>query len=363
MKPIIDKPILYIKGSTINDVRLRKFINYFVINSISVSFIGWDRNGENSNIAGVKSNYIHRNGCTSKKQTIFNYVIWMIKLFVKLIFTKNLKQYNIIAINFDSCLPLFLVSWIRNINYYYEIYDEFALSYNFPSKLKILIKRLDSKMISRATKVIHVDSNRCNSNHNNSIIIENTPNDFLLGKERDYSKLEKTFAVIGYFSSSRGLDQIYKFALENQDLKFLLVGVFANNDENEKNFNKLNNVIKYNYMPQEQLFKLMLPCCAIFSLYNPVLEINKFAASNKVYDSMMLGIPVITNKEVSNSKIISKKRIGIIVDFQYNKTWDILKDKNLLKNCKELGNNGRQLFLKEYVFNELVSKRLVPELD
>ena len=115
-------------------------------------------------------------------------------------------------------------------------------------------------------------------------------------------------------------------------------------------------------MPQEQLFELMLSCCAIFSLYNPILEINKFAASNKVYDSMMLGIPVITNKEVANSKIISEKRIGIIVDYQYNETWDILKEKNILQKCKELGSNGRQLYLEEYVFDELVNKRLVSEL-
>ncbi len=357
------KPILYIKGSPTNDVRLRKFLNYFVNINVKVSFFGWDKVGNNENIAGVTTNYLHRKVCKSKKQTIFNYVIWMIKLFVKLLFKKNLKQYNIIAINFDSCFPMFLVSKIRNINFYYEIYDEFALSYNFPSKIKSLIQKLDSKMIKRANKVIHVDSNRCNLKDNNSIIIENTPYDFLCGKEREYSKLEKTFAVIGYFSPTRGLEQIYKFAKENQDLKFLLVGVFANNDESEKKFKKLSNVRKYDYMPQEELFELMLSCCAIFSLYNPTLEINKFAASNKVYDSMMLGIPVITNKEVVNSRIILEKKIGIVVDYQYNKTWDILKENDILGKCKELGSNGRQLYLKEYLFDELVKNRLVPELD
>ena len=357
------KPLLYIKGSSSKDVRLRKFLNYFVNNNADVSFFGWDRSDENDIFFGVKTNYIHRKGCKSKKQTIFNYVVWMIKLFIKLLFTKNLKQYNIIAINFDSCFPMFLVSKLKNVSYYYEIYDEFALSYNFPSKLKSLIKILDSKMTARAKRVILVDSNRCKLLDNKSIIIENTPYDFLGGKERNYSTIERTFAIIGYFSTIRGMDQIYLFAKENQNFKFLLAGVFANNEEYEKKFITLQNVTKYDFMPQEQLFKLMTSCCAIFSLYNPKIEINKLAASNKVYDAMMLGIPVITNKEVINSKFILEKKIGIVVDYQYNKTWDVLKDIDLIEKCKELGSNGRRLYLNEYIFDRLVKNRLVPELD
>ncbi|MFV0270975.1 MAG: hypothetical protein ACK5HZ_04740 [Macellibacteroides fermentans] len=357
------KPILYIKSSSSEDVRLRKFLLYFSNKGINVFFWGWDRRNTNNKIKDVNTQYIHKKGCKSKKELIFNYFVWMFKLFFKLLFTKNLNQYNIIAINFDSCFPIYMASKFRRICYFYEIYDEFALSYNFPPIIKRLISSLDHKMMVRAKKIIHVDSNRCHKLESNSIIIENTPYDFLKGIERDYSKIERTFAIIGYFSATRGLDQIYKFAKDNLQLNFLLVGVFSNNEEYKLKFNQLPNIIKYDFMAQENLFELMLSCCGIFSLYNPSIEINKLAASNKVYDAMMLGIPVITNKEVINSKFIIENKIGFVVNYQYDKTWDILKENELLAKCKELGENGRKLYLEKYLFDNLVENRLMKELD
>lgn len=116
-------------------------------------------------------------------------------------------------------------------------------------------------------------------------------------------------------------------------------------------------------MPQEKLFELMLSCCAIFSLYNPAIEINKLAASNKVYDAMMLGIPVITNKEVINSKFILENKIGFVINYECDATWDILINDNFLDMCKTLGKNGRKLYLKDYLFGNLVKNRLLPELN
>ena len=356
------QPILYIKGSSSRDVRLRKFLYYFINNNMKVSFWGWDRNCENQMIDGVSTKYIHHGGSRSKKQAMINYLIWMIKLFFKLLFTKNLKKYNIIAINFDSCFPIYVISKIRKIKFFYEVYDEFALSYNFSSRIKNVIRKLDHKIMDQATKVIHVDSNRCLYDKK-YIIIENTPYDFLNGVERDYSQLERTFAIIGYFSPTRGLDQIYKFAKNNPQLNFLLVGVFANNEEYKEKFSNLNNVIRHDFMPQEKLFELMLSCCAIFSLYNPAIEINKLAASNKVYDAMMLGIPVITNKEVINSKFILENKIGFVINYECDATWDILINDNFLDMCKTLGKNGRKLYLKDYLFGNLVKNRLLPELN
>ena len=113
---------------------------------------------------------------------------------------------------------------------------------------------------------------------------------------------------------------------------------------------------------QNKLFEYLRHCCGIFSLYNPVLEINRLAASNKVYDAMMMGIPVITNPEVINSKKIKEYNVGIIVDYVFNSSWDILKSPNWLNDCKRIGKNGRKIYLEQYEFKKLVEERLLPIL-
>lgn len=68
----------------------------------------------------------------------------------------------------------------------------------------------------------------------------------------------------------------------------------------------------YDRMPQAELFDKLIDCCGIFSLYDPKLEINRLAASNKVYDAMMLGIPVITNPEVTNSVLLKNMGLALL---------------------------------------------------
>jgi hypothetical protein len=353
------KPILYIKGSSEKDVRLQKFIKFFSSKNIDVSFWGWNRNRTRSDNSQI--NYILKGGGNGGKWLPFYYLLWMILLFLKLVFARKLSHYNIIAINFECGFPLFLVSKVRKFNFIYEVYDEFSISHNFPVWLKKYLVKVDHKIMKKAEFVIHVDNNRIRYNDCKSIVIENTPYDYFNGETRDYESITLKFAIIGLLSQLRGLEQIYLFALNNPQISFILAGVFY--DSNFKNkLLALSNVESYEKMPQDVLFSKIKDCCGIFSLYDTILEINKLAASNKVYDAMMLGIPVITNPEVINSSFIIDNRVGVVVDFQYNSSWKILSDDGFISVAKELGKNGRRLFLKRYLFDDIVSKRLLPHL-
>ena len=357
------KKILYVKGSAIDDVRLRKSILFFLRQKdYRVEFIGWDRARDNQLIDNIDIKYIHKGGTMNKKILVLNYLLWILKLFFKLLFMKGLKDRIVIAVNFDAAFPVYFVSKFKNINYLYEIHDEIALSYNFGKGLKDVVRRIDKRICENANKVIHVDENRCDVNNSHNVIIENSPYDFFSGKDRSYDKVQHKFAVIGYFSDVRCIDQIYLFAKNNPQLTFMLAGK-GMNSELESKFKKLSNAEFYDFMPQEILFSLMLECCAIFSLYEPSIEINKLAASNKVYDAMMLGIPVITNPEVVNSKFILDNNIGLVVNCVYDSSWSILASTNFVDHSISIGKKGRSLYLKYYEFDKLMEKRLLPILD
>ena len=135
------KPILYIKGSPIDDVRIHKFISFFRSKCIDVYFWGWNRTAKKEPKCD-KVKYLLTGGGFGGKLLLLYYPIWMVVLFCNFMFDFNLKKYTIIAINFECAFPLFLASKIRNIPYIYEVYDEFAISHRFSSWLKKMIVKI-----------------------------------------------------------------------------------------------------------------------------------------------------------------------------------------------------------------------------
>lgn len=353
------KPILYIKASSEKDVRLSKFLKFFKTKNIQVCFWGWNRYNEKMNSSDTNAKYIFNGKIINLP---ISYCVFMVILFFKLLFFKKKKYKNIICINFETALPVYIVSKIRHYKFIYEIYDEFSKSYPFPAWLKHWIEKIDLKIIKRADYVIHVDKNRIiGPEKSKSIIIENTPFDYWKGRKRDYTNIKHKFAIVGFFSDVRGMEQIYKFAKSNSSIQFFLAGRFTSESMKNK-FVQLSNVEFHDFMPQEQLFSIMKDCCSIFSLYNPSLEINRLAASNKVYDAMMLGIPVLTNPEVVNSSFIEKNDIGYIINYKYDSSWDVLSQADYIKTCILKGRKGRELYLSTYKFEKLVEERLLPLL-
>lgn len=63
--------------------------------------------------------------------------------------------------------------------------------------------------MKKAGLVIHVDNNRITYNECKTVVIENSPYDYLKGKERNYDSVKHSFAIIGNISSTRGIDQIF----------------------------------------------------------------------------------------------------------------------------------------------------------
>lgn len=356
------KSIIYIKGSDIYDVRLQKFLKFFVDRKTDLSFWGWSRLKENKTMQGVAEEYLLSGGGYGKKSKLFfYYFLWVLVVFVKCLKT-NLKDKVVIAIDFDSALGVYLASKFKKINYVYEVYDDFALRYKFPAFVKKTVHKIDTKIMNKSKCVIHVDENRVLYKDCKWIVIENTPSDIFCGEQRKYEEIEEYFAVIGHMSKERGLLPILDFIKNNPHIRFLVVGRFLDESILEE-YNKQPNVEYYNYMPQSELFKKMGHCCAIFSLYDPSIEINRLAASNKVYDAMMFGIPVITNKEVVNSDFIMQNNLGFVIDYNYNDSWSCLTSGSFMDKVKEMGTNGRIMYLNRYQFSELVKQRLIPVIE
>lgn len=358
------KKVLMIYATSIHNVRLQKVALFLHNHGYKLNFMGWerykDRTAEDSKFEII--DYLLKGGGEANKKLPLLYVIYLIKLFFKLLFRGTLNKEIVFAVNFESAYMVYLVSKLRKIHYIYEIRDEFAISHTFSQKMRNRLKNIDKKIRRCSEFYIHVDDNRLSSiDWSNHIIIYNAPYDIYDQKKEIVINYENSFAVTGWLNKIRGLKSIYCFAQDNPAIRFIIAGEFIDEDV-KKAFLNLPNVEYHHFMPQRDLFELIKHCRGIFSLYDPSLEINKLAASNKLYDAMMLSVPVVVNNEIQAADMVRAIDMGYVINYDYDDSWSILVDFNE-SEARRKGKNGRKEYLEKYEFGKMLERKFLPCLE
>lgn len=359
----MNKRILIIFASSPNSVRLSKEASFLKTKGFSLSYIGWCRSAKKfaPDNRFEQMTTLLTGGGTSTKTLPLKYFCYIIRLVFHLLFKRDLKKYTIFAINFESAYAVWFVSHFRKVNYIYDIWDEFAISHGFPKWVIRVLRRLDKKIRNKASFYIHVDANRVSEiDGDNYVIIYNSPLDYYEGKkiEKNY---KNSFAVTGWLNETRGLQSIFEFAKDNPSIRFIVAGGFRQNEFRDK-FLSLPNIEYHVFMPQRELFNLINDCRGIFSLYDTKIPINKLAASNKLYDAMMLGIPIIVNKDLEVACNVEKQQLGYVVDYEYNSSWNQLSVFNVDK-IRLYGQCGRNLYLENYEFSAMMESVFIPAYE
>ncbi len=71
----------------------------------------------------------------------------------------------------------------------------------------------------------------------------------------------------------------------------------------------------YGEISPERSMALAASCAAIFAHYNPIIKNHIFAAPNKVYDAMMIGVPVLINTECRISSFARQEGFGLTTPY------------------------------------------------
>jgi glycosyltransferase involved in cell wall biosynthesis len=154
-----------------------------------------------------------------------------------------------------------------------------------------------------------------------------------------------TLSYTGNIMRNRGLDKIAAAIKGLNNVEFIIAGRVIDKELLD-HILELSNV-KYKGLLQ-QTDALALEACSdtIISLADFKVP-NNFTIPNKIFEAMMLGVPVITNMA---HELINKSNSGIIVEYndidQIKAAIVLLRDNIELRRM--LGNNGRKAFLQKY---------------
>ena len=355
-----NKKIIVIANCDEDRPHLQKLLSVYERWMGHIQFIGWDRRNQKKDRhdSNISYRYIQRGWGYANNWLLLGLPLWALKVFFFVLRTDGALFH---VIDFDSALPTLLAAKLKGKPVVYDIRDNFSLRHNWPAWLKRMIEILDTFLIMRSDKIIVVDESRIEKRWNaykeKFVILYNAPPD--VPKPQNYNSKNRPFTVYtsGYLTEVRGIKLLLQAAEQLPDIKILMAGRFINR--------KLENLVLNHpqvdfrgWMTQADSLALCHEADVIFAFYDPKTEINRKAASNKWFDAMMAGKPILVNQEVLKSTWIKQKDIGYTCPYgDVSALVDVLREirSNPLESERK-GARGRALFEQQYNWDAMAIK-------
>jgi len=233
----------------------------------------------------------------------------------------------------------------------FNIHDNFALRFNVPRSVKKVLARYESFIGSFAHVVLVPDETRLRLlspwSPKRPMIIPNTPPDpGYQPKECDGTL--RIFAP-GWLHWQRGYQTLGSLVRERDDVELTICGGGGTRDI-VKYLQSLPHTQFYGYVSQEKALQIGSSCDVVFAYYDPKVEINRYASSNKVFDALALGRPVIVNERIQVAAWVREKGVGFCLPYDDVAALSSLVDRLLSRPrlLEEMGRRARSLYEAEY---------------
>jgi len=296
-----------------------------------ITHVGWERiPGEREEKRfdfNIHKKIILNGGGYGSGKVKWLYFMWMIKTFFYCF--KFGKKDIVWALGFESAFPVMLVSKIKGFKVVFDDADRFSMIYKFPSIIDKILKFLEKKTSRNVAYHVVPGDARYQFKSKKFYVLKNTPSESQIEKAKQISEnLEKPASFVininGWLGSGRGMKEALTLVnrLENEDLKILLIGKL-DCEAAEKLAEHKNVIYKGKLSNAETLANYFLSDL-VFTYYDPKLEINQYAESNKWGDAIKTNIGIIVNEEVKSAKFIKENKLGIIVP--YNDTEALINE-------------------------------------
>ncbi len=328
--------------------RLVKLVSIASDLGLSLSTWSWERNkGEHNTELPIKLNnrkILLKGGGYNSKWIKLYYPLWMVSVFFQLILHR--PKNPVYCLGFETAFPAWVASKIFKTQYIFDDADRFSMIVRLPSPVNKLVKFLERKTSEGSLINIIPGYERYEFNNNKQTILKNMPDSQALEKskkvtvKRPLAKL--VIYVNGWMGETRGLPIVLELAKRSLKSKANIHFIAAGNapDNSASSFVALPNVTYLGSLENHEALAWYRVSDFIFTYYDPAVEINRYAESNKWGDALTLGVPIIVNTEVTTAKFLRESKVCISVPYHDVNALEealisILNDTSLLENMKK----------------------------
>ena len=227
----------------------------------------------------------------------------------------------VIAVNEEIALPF--VAFFPRTTVICEAYDSLALRAPNTSKLLSSVLKMVSRFVlSRCDALVEVSPERLEAHKRkpsevrvvpNSVSKENYPADNRIREELQRTVSNRNYIFVsGSFSDEiNGLEELIE-AIERLDGRLTIIAAGRPNGKWVSTVFVRHHLVEYVGVvtPAEALY-ITSKSKGVFAYYKPISELYKYAAPNKIFDAMAVGVPIIMNNECLASQFAVDRRFGL----------------------------------------------------
>ena len=368
------KKVLILRSNAVDpDPRVQKEAEVLLNAGYSVDVFCWDRSSnhkrcEHTVTWGGHKLRLYRTGIKAAFGAGFRKNIIPLIRFqrdIAIFLMHNLSAYNIVhACDFDTCLTGLLCARIKRKKIVYDIFDFYADAFSVPDLLKKAVISLDSFLIRHADAVIICSEQRKhqikNAKPKKLAVIHNSP-----AKAERKERAVKTkgypalrIAYVGILNDGRMIPELLEAVSEDSNYILEIAGYGKYEKLAYEYALKNKNVIFHGKIEYDAALELEGQSDVMIAAYDPSIPNHRYAAPNKFYEALMLGIPLIMCSNTGISDEVERNGVGVCIDYSAtslkNGLEEIRKNYSYFeKNCK----HGRQLYDENYSW-DIMAERL-----
>lgn len=357
--------VLIRSNSLSNDSRVSKIV-HCISKSYKVVVLGWDRERKHTSLEFPEKNVTLKR---LRLRAPYNrlHLVLLYPLFWGWVFG-NLLKYRpriIHACDLDTLIPSYVFTTLFSTKLVFDSFDRYALAF-IPTKYypaHRLVDVIEELLASKADALITVSKERLSTFQNSRPecveVIMNCAEDKLdttksVPIPNVPTQNDLTLAYAGAIAYRRGLLLLSEVIQNIEGVSLILAGMIFDSSISQL---LLNPKIHYvGLLQHDEALKLQQSADIIPIFYDPAIPISRVANPNKLFEAMMLGVPVITNV---CKNIVNEVGCGLVTEYDSNEIKNaILSLKRNPALRREMGVKGRLAFEKMYNWAMMEEKLL-----
>ncbi len=303
--------ICFLRASTVQyDVRLQKYIKACENRGVPYLALTWDRQNDCCNKTLGEIQYKKYSPYGRKWKNLVNLILWQFHLIWLLL--KFRSRYKVIhACNIDTIFPAFIMKLFKK-KVVFDIYDSVFI----PLERQCIKSFVDLLILPNKRRYEQLGIS--DSDVKRFLEIENVPSfSFPMQSE---SKMHFTpdlihLVYVGVFERNiRGLENLIQEVVENDNLVLSIAGTGAGLERLVKDAEvQTSRVRYYGVVNYERALEIMRKADFIVAMYYNINPLHKYASPNKYYESLFLGVPIITTQCTLVGDMVEKNSVGYVI--------------------------------------------------
>ncbi len=345
------------------DVRVEKIADSLCALGHNVSVFAWNRGDKLPEREAKSFGEVRRFGTRAGYGSGLRLMPKMLWFWMVLFASLLKERFDALhACDFDTLPPALLAAKLKGRKLVYDIFDFYAEGGSIPGSLRPAIRFAEKLLMRLADSVIVVDEVRLpylpDGVRARTEIVYNSPPD-MLDKLRvsSFSRVPAKSSKFRVVYSGNLIERRYILelaeAVGRSDGTEMIIAGFGPKQFVDKLVAKISgyeNVSNTGRLSLTESLALVSTADVVFSLNDPAVPNNKMASSNKLFETMMLGKPVVVNKGTSMEEKVRKLNCGLVVEDGSPKSLAsalrFLREKPIL--ARQMGENGRRAYERLY---------------